>query len=50
MIELLLEIKKKVDEQKQLSEARHPDEINDFEKRYIAIVAQGYLVNPLLNR
>lgn len=46
MIELLLEIKKKVDEQKQL----HPGEISDFENRYIAIVAQGYLVNPLLNR
>ncbi len=46
MIELLLEIKKRVDEQKQLSEALHPDEINDFEKRYIAIVAQGYRDNP----
>ena len=46
MIELLLEIKRKVDGRKQLSEALHPDEINDFEKRYIAIVAQGYRDNP----
>jgi len=46
MIELLLEIKKRVDEQKQLLEALCPGEINDFEKRYMAIVAQGYRDNP----
>jgi transposase len=46
MIDLLLEIKKRVDAQKQVSETLDPDEIADFEKRYVAIVAQGYLDNP----
>jgi transposase len=41
-----LKSKKRVDEQKLLSAALNPDEIADFEKRYVAIVAQGYLDNP----
>jgi len=46
MIELLLEIKERVDAQKLVSEALNPDEIADFEKRYDSIVAAGYLANP----
>ncbi len=46
MIELLLEIKKRVDEQKQVSGALDPGEINDFERRYLDIIAQGYRENP----
>ncbi|NLZ54024.1 MAG: IS66 family transposase [Thermoanaerobacteraceae bacterium] len=46
MIELLLEIKERVDEQKLLSAALNPNEIADFEKRYDLIVAQGYRANP----
>lgn len=46
MIDLLLEIKERVDEQKLVAETLDPGEIADFEKRYIALVAQGYRENP----
>lgn len=46
MIELLLEIKERVDEQKLVSEALSADEITNFEQRYDSIVAAGYLANP----
>ncbi len=46
MIELLLEIKERVDAQKLVSGALNPDEVTDFEKRYDLIVAAGYLANP----
>ena len=46
MMELLLEIKARVDAQKWVSEALSPHEIADFEQRYDLIVAAGYLANP----
>lgn len=46
MIELLLEIKERVDAEKLVSEALNPIEVADFEKRYDSIVAVGYLANP----
>ncbi len=46
MIELLLEIKERVDAEKLVSEALNPDEIAAFEQRYDSIVASGYLANP----
>lgn len=46
MIDLLLEIKERVDELKQKPQPLSDEEKDAFNKRYDHIVAEGYLVNP----
>ena len=46
MIDLLLEIKERVDELKPASRSLSAEEVAVFEQRYAKILAEGYLANP----
>lgn len=46
MIDLLLEIKARVDGKRPIADQLNPEEIKSFEQRYSRIIDKGYLENP----